>query len=273
MLATSTSPQLRRIQKSGQKARIKDVVFVGIQVGEFEREKLLAKLEELRQRRERLMLRASFITAGMVGAMGIAAFALAGAMAAVVASFPSLNSVAGELQSVSQRYLLMADIVETFKDQDIAIEVEIEGEGIRTIDLFLRFPDKEYILIQIRSMGGARVSYSQEREELRFRRKGGVKTWIPDPLSELARQEQWLRKHKPELLGTSSRDRRRPLSKLLVLWTDTFLDDHPEQLYATINDQKYLTIRKFGTASIVTRNQVVDFIRAYLSSRRSLKTP
>lgn len=246
---------------------MKNGIHSELTVGEFERENR-AKLEELEQRRELLT-----IFSYALGAGGIAGAVMFSPAILGLAALPPLGSLLGALQTTSQRFLLMTDLLAAFEDENVAIEVGLKPEGLREIDFFLRFPDKEYVLMQIRSLGEARVTYNEEREALQFRKKGGGLTvWKPDPLSELARQEQWLRKEQPELLGTSSRDRRRPLSKLLVLASATTLGDHPEHLYDTIDDQKRLVLRKFGTANIVTQDQVVDFIRGYLASRRSPKT-
>lgn len=276
MLATPASPLLTLTQGLSPKARMEDsILHSGVEVGKFEAENQF-KLEELRQRREELMLAAILTGFGFSIAMGFATFVFASAVAGVVAAMPPATRLFGELQGVSQRYLLMSELVDALEDEDVAIEVELRTEGVRNIDLFLRFPEiKEYVLIQIRSMGNAKITFDEQRDALRFRRqKGGNKTWEPNPLQELAEQERWIRRHRSDLLGTASRDKRRPFAKLLVIWDDTatFLGDHPEHLYVTMDDQKFLTIRSNGTISIVMRSQVIDFIRAYLSSRRSRKT-
>lgn len=236
-------------------------------MGKFEA-KNYAKYEELRQRQIWLTAWGSVVIAGG----GLAALATLNP-AMLAPTLASLNLIGDDLQGTSRRVLLMPELLEAFEVEDVEIEAALKPKGLSAIDFFLRFPDKEYILIQIRSVGNAKVVYNEKLEALQFRSKRGLKTWQPDPLSELARQEQWLRKEHPDLLGSSSRDRKRPLCKLLVLWGETTLRDHSEHLYVKMNDQNYLAIRKFGTANIVTMNQVVEFIRSYLASRRSPKTP
>lgn len=266
MFARSDEPQLWLIQTPSSKARMEDgILHFGVEVGKFEAENQ-AELEQLQQRREQLTI--VFLAAALGGIAGFALFSLA-----MVAALP-VGAIGGELQGTSQRFLLMSELMEAFESEDISIKVGLKGEGIRDIDFFLRFPDKEFILIKIRSLSFSKIVYNEERQALRFRRKkGGVKTWKPDPLLELLDQERWLRKERPDLLGGSSRDRRRPIAKLLVLWDDTVLGEHPEHLYATIGDQKYLTIRNAGTVSIVERDQVINFVQSYLDSRRSPKNP
>ncbi len=258
-MLSSNRPHLRAIE-----GETIEEVSSSIIVGTFTEENQ-AKLKELE--RERDLLSAGAILAGM----GVSiATVFVNPLSAI--ALPSIELLMGKLQGTSQRFNLMSQIVEALEDEDIQITVGLQPEGLRDIDFFLRSPDKEFILIQIRSLGNSKVFFNEKKEVLQFRRKGGgLKTWKPDPLSELIEQERWLRKYRPDLLGGSSRDKRRPISKLLVLANVTVLDDHSEHLYDTINSRKYLTIRKTGTATIVTKDQVADFIRDYLKSRRSTK--
>ncbi len=188
----------------------------------------------------------------------------------VLVTLPPPNVLLGTLQTVSQRIILMEWLVEAFQEEGIKIHSGISLEGARQIDFFLAFPDKEFLLVQNRSLGDSKVFYNEKTEALQFMRKGGgLKTWEPDPLVVLAVQEKALRKTRRDLFGGSSRDQRRPLSKLLILWGGTSLGTHSRQMYETIGG--YLTIRKIGTANIVENKQAIDFIRAYLTHNRSRK--
>lgn len=255
-----------QIQNSSSKARMRSGLDSKSVVGKFAAENQ-AKLEALRAQREwRTVL------VGAVGVGGVAGLAIFSPAALLL--FPPLEFSLGELQRVSQRFLVMSELVEALEDEDVQIEVGLKAEGVREIDFFLRFSDKEYVLIQIRSLGYAKVAFDEKIGALRFRgRKGGFRTWEPSPLQELAEQERWIRKYRSNLLGTTAREKRQPIAKLLIVWDDTltFLSEHPEHLYATIDSQKFLTVRTTGTVSIVMRDQIVSFIRAYLSSRRSSK--
>lgn len=227
----------------------------------------LAILRELEKEREKLLALTSFFVVANVAAFAISTFF-------IVSLIPYLPELAGRLQALSQRVLLMRELIENFEAEGIQIYPGIEISEQRDIDLFLKFPNKEFILIHVRSLANSIIVYNERLEAVQIKRKGrGLRAMKPDPLSELSGQELWLRKQRPDLFGDAPRDRKRSMAKLLVLWDDTDLADHSEHLYATINDQKYLTIRRTGTTSIVRRRQVVDFIRDYLASRRSLKTP
>lgn len=247
------------------------------------------KLKQLERERDRL--RFISYTVGFAGVGALSVFT-----PSVIVTLPSLDAVLAQLQNVAQRYNFMYRLVKEF-GEEVQVEIGLKPENLRPIDFFLRFPDKEYILIQIRSLGNATVTFSEQHQALRFRNRRGVKSgsdsayelaeqlkllgqskqrrnregvraWKPDPLKELIEQERWVRRERSDLLGSSSRDKRRPIKKLLVLAGVTHLGDHPAQMY---DDNKYLTISTLGTSTIVESDQVIDFIREYLHSRRSRK--
>lgn len=266
MITSSSPPQLRLIQGLNPKGRIKDGIYSEFTVGEFAQENQ-DKLDALAEERERLT-----VQAGIVGLVSIAGFILFSPSA--IGSLPPLGKLLGKLQGASQRFFVMTELIKEFEEENIAIEVGLKPDGLREIDFFLRFPDKEYILLQLRSLGSVKVSYSETHQALRFRkRKGnsGGRTWKPDPLIELSEQERWIRNYQSHLLGTSSRDKRRPIAKAIILMSETILGDHSEHLWDRIDQQNYLILRRGGTFNLVEKDRVSAFIRSYLASRRSAK--
>lgn len=262
MLAVEAQPHLRVIHLGGTIEKVSSLIAVGKFAAEHQ-----AILNDLKQKRNAMEL--SFLSAGLGVGVGIVLL-----NSAMILMAPALKPLIGILQGLNQRIALMEQLIEAFEDEDIHIAIGLQTEGLREIDFLLRFPDKEFILIQIRSLGKVIVKFSEQHDALRFRQKregGGLKTWKPDPLAEIIEQERWLRRERSDLLGGSARDKRRPIAKLLVLANETILGDHPEHLYATMNNQRYVTIRRSGTTSIVVKTQVIDFIRDYLQSRRSTK--
>ena len=174
-----------------------------------------------------------------------------------------------KLQKLGQLLQSGTAIVDSFETEGVEIFPRIEVPNCQPIDLFVRFPNKEFLLISIRSLSGATVVYNEAIETLQIRRKNkGLKKWAADPLSELSEQELWLRKNRRDLFGGSSNDARRPLAKLLVLSEETKFDEHSDGLYREINNEKFFTIKQKGTISIVSDNQIVEFIRAYLAQRQ-----
>jgi hypothetical protein len=223
-----------------------------------------AVLRKLKRRQEWLQFLCYVLAFG-----GAAGFLTLFSLSLLVA-LPPIAALLGMLQTTSQRVILVEQLIESFQEEGVKIYSGLSLEEARQIDLFVSFPEKEFLLIQNRSLGNSKVSYNERLEALQFHRKGGgLKTWEPDPLSELAIQEKTLRKSRRDLFGGSSKDQRRPLSKLLVLWGETKLGNHSEQMYGTMGG--FLTIRKFGTANVVENGQVIDFIQAYRAYRHSQK--
>jgi hypothetical protein len=175
-----------------------------------------------------------------------------------------------KLQKLSQLLMAGTAIVDAFEHEGVEIFPQIEVPNCQPVDLFIRFfPSKEFLLISIRSLSGATVVYNEAIETLQVRRKNkGLKKWEADPLSELSDQELWLRKNRRDLFGGSSNDARRPLAKLLILTGETKFRDHSDSLYREINDEKFFTVKKKGTISIIADDQIVPFIRAYLAQRQ-----
>lgn len=189
-------------------------------------------------------------------------------------ALPPMGTLLNRLQKVTQIVNVMTVILDEFEKQDVQVIPRLEVPDQQPIDLFVRFPSKEFLIVSIRSLAESKVFYRDDKEALYVRRtKGsrGLKQWMPDPLLELREQESWLRKNRRDLFGGSSRDSRRPLAKVLVLWTTTKLGEHKEDLYDTIGDQKFLTIRKSGTTTVIQREEVLDFIKAYLAFRTARK--
>lgn len=186
-----------------------------------------------------------------------------------VGSVTTLGISLRKLQKLSQLLMAGTAIVDAFEAEGVEIFPQIEVPNCQPVDLFVRFfPSKEFLLISLRSLSGATVVYNEAIETLQVRRKNkGLKKWEADPLSELSDQELWLRKNRRDLFGGSSNDARRPLAKLLILTGETKFHDHSESLYREINDEKFFTVKKKGTISVITDDQIVPFIRAYLGQQ------
>lgn len=221
-------------------------------------------LEQLEQ--ERSLVEATFYGIGVVMLTGMAL----GNPLIAISTVSTLGISLRKSQKLGQLLQLGTAILDAFEGQGVEIVPRIEVLNCQPVDLFVRFlPTKEFLLISIRSLSGATVVYNEEIETLQVRRKNkGLKKWEADPLSELSEQELWLRKNRRDLFGGSSNDARRPLAKLLVLAGETKFDEHSDSLYREIDNEKFFTIKKKGTVSIISDHQVVKFIQAYLAQRQ-----
>lgn len=164
-------------------------------------------------------------------------------------------------------------LLENFADlgiQVFPVQGLEEAQGIKVhhpIDLFIRFPKKTHIFLSIRSKGDTEIVYNEAREDLQIKRRSrsGLVTWKPCPLVELADYERWLNKNR-NLFGMSSREATKtPTAKVLVLWHPTKADDHRPHLYSELKDIKILALRRKGTAFVIQEEEILDFVRAWLS--------
>ena len=176
------------------------------------------------------------------------------------------------LEKVARLIKLMKLILENFEELGVEMLPLHKTPKAQPIDLIVRFPGKEFLLFAIRSHGDSTVVYNQNKEALYHKRgQKGMSRWKPDPLDDLAEQEFWLRNNRRNFFGGTAKGSRRPMAKVLIVWGQTRLDEHQEQLYANVDNQKFLFIRreKGGAFYVIHQTQVTDFIRAYLAHRQS----
>ncbi|MCD8488279.1 MAG: hypothetical protein LRZ84_16475 [Desertifilum sp.] len=183
------------------------------------------------------------------------------------------------LEKVARLIELMKLILENFEEMGVEMLPLQKIPKAEPVDLFIRFPGKEFILFAIRSHANDTVIYNESRDAFRIKRqrsegigrRPGLSRWKPDPLTDLGEQEFWFRKNCRNFFGGNARATRRPIAKVLIVWNPTQLGEHQEHLYQTMGEQKFLFIpRKQGGAFyVITKNQVTDFIRAYLAHRQS----
>lgn len=177
---------------------------------------------------------------------------------------------ATRLEKVARAIKLINSILEEFETMEVETLPFIKVPRYQPIDLFIRFPGKEFALFAIRSFGKSKIVYNEQKQALYYKRiKNGIKKWEPDPLMELSEQAYWLRKNKRELFG-NSKGVRKPMAKVLIVWNQTQIDTHEEHLYATIGGKKFLFIpREGGACYVIHSTQVIDFIHAWLVHRQS----
>ena len=171
------------------------------------------------------------------------------------------------LQKIA-RLVALVEIILAAVDQGVETLPLLKVPELQPIDLFVRFPGKEFLLFAIRSFGKATIVYNESKQTLYWKRGAkGTNKWKPDPLTELSEQAYWLKKNRRDLFG-SSRGVRKPMAKVLIVWGQTQLQKHADHLYATIGGQPFLFLPREGGACYVIRQiQIADFIRAYLRER------
>jgi hypothetical protein len=172
------------------------------------------------------------------------------------------------IQKLARLEKLTATLLDEFKSEEIQVFPVIKVEDKNPIDLFIRFPRKTHLFISIRSKGDSEIIYNEKREILQVKRKnkGGLRTWEPCPLVELADYKSWFDKNR-NLFGMSSREAQKtPTAKVLVLWPPTkAADDHNSHLYSEVGGMKTLALRRKGTAFVIQQEEITEFIKVWLA--------
>jgi hypothetical protein len=168
---------------------------------------------------------------------------------------------------------VMEDILSKFESSGVRIFPTITQPEGNPIDLFVQFPKKAHLLISIRSKGNGQVVYNPERKALYFKRsEKGRRIWLPCPLTELGDYTMWMNKNRL-IFGMSSKDiRNLPLAKVLTLWEPTSLNRHRQLLDSKVGSVERFAITGKGVAFLIMKEEVTDFIQAYLASYEK-KTP
>ncbi len=162
---------------------------------------------------------------------------------------------------------------EAFREQQLQIFPDLPVPERGRLDMLLKFPvppRKTIFAVALRSQGKATIFYHEQKQALYIRQdKGGLKLWKPDHIEQLALQEFWLRQNRQqELFGTSYKDRKRSVVKLLVLTGQTKLGQHNESLYTDIGDQRVLLLQRRSSIYVLEEKQLLLFIKAWLDPAR-----
>lgn len=187
-----------------------------------------------------------------------------------VLALPPMWLLLRRTSKVNQIHRSMTALLDTFEDQGVEIIQRLTIPGQGSLDLFARFPSKHLFAIALRTQGKSTIFYNEADEALKIRRQQGgrgLNLWTPDHVQRLSDQEFWLRRNQSDLFGKSSRDKRRPLVKLLVLTGQTRLGKHSDHLYAMIGNQKVLLLRKRASVYVLEEEQLTDFVKAWLAQQ------
>jgi hypothetical protein len=172
------------------------------------------------------------------------------------------------LQKISKLLKLCYEILKALDKYNVELYPLLQTDKGQ-LDLFVRFHEqKEFFAISLKTRNKTKVTFSEKTQSLNMRfNSGGLKKWKPDPLLELGDQEFWLRKNRRDLLGGSSKDARRPIAKVILLYGGLIkLADHADHLYTVMNAQRFLWAKgQRGTVFILEEGQLIPFMQAWLT--------
>lgn len=225
-------------------------------------------LDELEQERDLISLG---LTSFGLGNLFACAILLSTTLGVIIMGCSTLISVASPLslkriQKLTQVINVMKAIVGSFEEQGVEVFPFIQIEDHKPIDLFVRFPQKVFLLISIETRNNVSVKFNETRNALFVRRKKGkgIKIWKPDPIDHLCQSHLWLKKNRRDLFGGSSKDVRKPLTRVLLLSGDTHLASHEKHLFWK-EDERFIQVRTTGNAVLSIEKDIVELIHLFLS--------
>lgn len=270
MFARADQPQLWLIQQASPKARMDLSIHSEFTVVDTQdtNPPLLCNWEAVAQleQENRLLGRDWVVTATALVAVMTAPLAPLTSLGAGVLALPYMKWTEWRSAKVYRLLKWMRVLLERFESEEIQIYQRIPIEEENPIDLFIRFPKRAHLIVSIRSRGDAKFVYNEVSEEVRVRKKDRTTSrWSPNPLVELADQERWLAKHRFLFGMTSKEAYKTPTAKVLMLCSPTKIDQHRDELYSEVGALKPLTIRRKGSAFVISEEELADFVAAWLA--------
>ncbi len=150
-----------------------------------------------------------------------------------------------------------------FREYGIA-EMFIEIEGM-------------FILLKIMSNSvGAKLRWREDRQEVFIYRKNGKKAWnsATDAIQKDFKQQEILIRDYTNLMGTSSRQRKRPMLKVLLLEGSTIdPGNNPEHLYDVVPGHKYLNIKANSNVFVFDLEGLAKFLAIAVVKKNFKRDP
>jgi hypothetical protein len=159
---------------------------------------------------------------------------------------------------------VMEILLEEFKNEEIIITPRIKTEeGI--IDLFVKTPDRRSFGLMLRSNGDTKVKWREDRQDFIVKRNNkSISKWSElDPVAyKLNSMMKTLRDKESPLLGNSRTERKKALTKAIVLTGKTIIDPNNDPaLLVDFGRTTALRVNSTSTYYLVNRENIADFLR------------
>lgn len=219
-------------------------------------------LEQLQQERNQLINIAAI--GGAIAAMpALVAVPIIGSLI-VIPGFGLTLLSAEYLSRVSRLSIAMELLLERFGNEGIKITPRIKTEeGI--IDLFVKMPDKRSFAFMLRNNGISSVKWRVDKQAFYINRKGktGTKKWdsVTEAIEKLDKLTRLLRKQKSPILGSSSNERSKPITKAIVLAGQTRIDPNNEaSLFTEFGSAKVLRVHTDVITYVTQSEDLINFL-------------
>lgn len=158
--------------------------------------------------------------------------------------------------------MVMEMLLEHFGDEGIKITPRVNTDTA-IIDLFLKMPDKRSIALMLRSNGECLVRWREDRKQFVATRKGkGARAWSsPTNAIEQLKSVAYLSKQKSPILGATNTERKKFITKAIVLLGGTQFDcNSTPELLTDFGRAKVLTICDNSLTHLVQKDHLIDFL-------------
>ena len=147
--------------------------------------------------------------------------------------------------------------------EDIKITLGV-NTNTDIIDIFIKMSDKRSFALMLRSNGASFIRWRADRQELFSRKQGrkGTQSWASGTRAiEQLKSTLYLRKQKSPILGSSSSERSKPITKAIVLTGRTRLDrNNSTELLVKFGRADVLQVKTDLLTYVVQREDLVNFL-------------
>jgi hypothetical protein len=156
-------------------------------------------------------------------------------------------------------------LLTSFGDNGLKLTIEIKTEfGI--IDLFVKMADGRNFALMLRSNGGNYIMWEENRKQFYIRHTGirGLKYWgtTTQILETFDKQTAWLQKIKSPIIGSTAAQRKKPITRAIVLTGETELDKlhHDPQARVNFGQTKVVKIDTGYTTYLLQSADLIKFL-------------
>lgn len=180
-------------------------------------------------------------------------------------------------QELFQIQRVMSALIDEFTCEGIEIFPRLDIEGFGTLDIFIRFPTRNFFMVSLQDIGKNTLFYNcgrtneSPKELLCLKNvKGRRKKFKCKKLDILPEQEKHLRKQHKIFLGGSSRDMKAGIIKILgICGKDSDINrNFPATLSETTEGGKFYLAQKNPSIFLMMEEEIIDFIKIKIQNKR-----
>lgn len=170
-------------------------------------------------------------------------------------------ATAESLARVERLYLITSMLLERFGSEGITITAGVKTNNY-LIDLLITMPDKRLFALLLRNYGNGAVRWREDKQDF-FVYKTGKKARSWSGMTRTAEKLKSildLKDLKSSLLGTSTTDRKRAITKAVVLCGKTTIYPGHEPDFVNFGRARVLKVYNESLIYVVEQEKLIDFL-------------